>query len=121
MTILWFESDDNMLTIDSIKYTFNKNEIVCLTEFHKIEITTIQSAKMIRFNRAFYCIIDHDNEVGCKGILFFGASHLPYFYIPEDELKVVETVYNMFELELKTQDNLQLEMIQIMLKINIIY
>lgn len=116
MTILWFESDGNILIIDSIKYNLNNNEIICLTEFHKIEISEILSAKMIRFNRAFYCIIEHDNEVGCKGILFFGATHLPSFKIPEEELKIFETVYNMFELELKTEDSLQLEMIQIMLK-----
>jgi AraC-like DNA-binding protein len=116
MTIIWFEKDDNILAIDNIEYSFNKNQIVCLTEFHQVEIISLNSAKMIRFNRAFYCIIDHDNEVSCKGILFFGASQLPSFSIPDSELKVFQTVYDMFELELLTQDNLQLEMIQMMLK-----
>ncbi|MBZ9731708.1 helix-turn-helix domain-containing protein, partial [Salegentibacter sp. JZCK2] len=102
--------------IDSVPYEFHKNQIICLTEFHKIEITAINAAQMIRFNRSFYCIIDHDSEVGCKGVLFFGASKLAVLNIPTSELEIFETVYQMFLLELQTNDNLQLEMLQMMLK-----
>lgn len=116
MTIIWFESSDNILTIDNIEFRFAKNQIICLTEFHQVRVTRINSAKMIRFNRNFYCIIDHDNEVSCKGILFFGASRLPCLKIPENELKTFETVYEMFILELQTHDSLQLSMLQMMLK-----
>lgn len=116
LTLLWFTGNRNYLTIDSVPYQFHKNQIICLTEFHKIEITAINAAQMIRFNRSFYCIIDHDSEVGCKGVLFFGASKLAVLDIPTSELEIFETVYQMFLLELQTNDNLQLEMLQMMLK-----
>ena len=35
----------------------------------------------MRFDRPFFCVIDRDSEVGCKGILFFGASELPVLTI----------------------------------------
>jgi hypothetical protein len=44
--------------------------------FNRIQSRSLKSnhARLIHFNRAFYCIADHDSEVGCKGFLFF-ASH----------------------------------------------
>ncbi len=116
LTFLWFENDDNKLTIDNIEYTFNKNQIVSLTELHQVDISAVCDAKMIRFNRPFYCIIDHDSEVGCKGILFFGASQLPYFNIPSSELEKFQIIWKMFEIEMQSKDELQLEMLQSMLK-----
>ena len=116
LSILWFRKDGNTLKIDGIDYEFNKNQIICLTEFHKIEVQKIYETKLIRFNRPFYCIKEHDTEVSCKGMLFFGASQLPIFKIPKSELKIFKTVFEMFVIELKTKDNLQLEMLQMMLK-----
>jgi AraC family transcriptional regulator, transcriptional activator of pobA len=116
LTFLWFEDDGNQITIDGIAYVFNKNQIVCLTEFHQVDVSTVCHAKMIRFNRPFYCIIDHDSEVGCKGILFFGASQLPIINIPNEELEKFQIIWKMFEIEMQSKDDLQLEMLQSMLK-----
>lgn len=116
LTLLWFLEDDNHLKVDNKHAHYNKNQVICLTEFHKVEVLDLKKTRMIRFNRDFYCVIDHDSEVSCKGILFFGASQLPFFTIQKSDLKVFETVFDMFILELETQDNLQLSMLQMMLK-----
>ncbi len=115
LTFLWFQEQSKM-TVDSVEYTFSVNDIVCLTEFHNASMEGLCKAKMIRFNRQFYCIKDHDSEVGCKGILFFGASQLPRFTIPNGSLEVFETIWKMFEMEMQSTDKLQLEMLQSMLK-----
>lgn len=116
LTFLWFSESETKLHIDGLEYTFKKNQIVCLTEFHKVELSGLCHAKMLRFNRSFYCIIDHDSEVSCKGILFFGAARLPILSLPDTELEKFETIWRMFELELQSSDDLQLEMLQSMLK-----
>ncbi|WP_035092737.1 helix-turn-helix domain-containing protein [Aquimarina macrocephali] len=116
LTILWFESDQNELIIDGKKQAFSKNEIVFLTEFHNVIIKNIDCIRFLRFNRPFYCILDHDTEVGCKGILFFGASQLPIIQIPEEELDKFETLWKMFTIEMQSNDSLQIEMLQMMLK-----
>lgn len=116
LTFLWFEDDSNKINIDSIYYQFNKNQIVCLTEFHKVDISNVCKAKMIRFNRSFYCIVDHDSEVGCKGILFFGASQLPILNIPDTEIEKFQSIWKMFEIELQSKEEHQLEMLQLLLK-----
>ena len=116
LTILWFQSGPNMLIIDGKEHTFSKNQIVFLTEFHKVTVKHIEKTRFLRFNRPFYCILDHDTEVGCKGILFFGASQLPVIQIPDNELDQFETLWKMFSIEMQSNDNLQIDMLQMMLK-----
>jgi AraC-like DNA-binding protein len=116
LTILWFESGSNTLVIDDKEHVFTKNQIVFLTEFHKVTVTHIETIRFLRFNRPFYCVIDHDKEVGCKGILFFGASQLPVIQIPEEDVVQFETLWTMFSIEMESKDNLQIDMLQMMLK-----
>jgi len=116
LTVLWFASDINKLTIDGKEYVFSKNQIVFLTEFHKVTIKNIDKIWFLRFNRSFYCVLDHDAEVGCKGILFFGASQLPIIKIPDEEIEQFETLWKMFNIEMQSKDNLQIDMLQMMLK-----
>lgn len=116
LIILWFLEDGNQLLVDGKKYFFNKNQIVFFTEFHKIEVLEKSKSNFLRFNRSFFCIIDHDIEVSCKGILFFGASRLPIISIPKDEVEYFEILWKMFRIEMNQKDNLQIGMLQMMLK-----
>jgi len=116
LSLLWFTSDDNELLIDTVQYTFNTNDIISLTEFHKIEKKKLNSARLLRWNRSFYCIKDHDSEVSCKGILYYGASKVPIIKPSSEEVDILNTVLKMFLLEINSKDNLQLEMLQMMLK-----
>lgn len=116
LTILWFQEDDNSLKIDGKTYLFKKNQIVYLTEFHKIEVIKIHEIRFLRFNRPFYCILDHDVEVSCKGVLFFGASQLPTITLKGDDLEKFVTLWKMFLIEMDSNDSLQIDMLQMMLK-----
>jgi AraC-like DNA-binding protein len=116
LSLLWFTSDNNHLIIDSESHVFHRNNIIFITEFHKIEIKKINELQLLRFNRPFYCIIDHDSEVGCKGILYYGASTLPLIHISGKEREIFEAIWKILYMELETKDNLQLEMLQAMLK-----
>ena len=116
LSILWFQDDQSELKIDGKSKRFYKNEILFLTEFHKIEINRIGVIQFIRFNRSFFCIIDHDSEIGCKGVLFFGSSNMPVIKIPKSDLRKFESFWKMFLLESEEQDSFQIEMIRTMLK-----
>ncbi len=116
LTVLWFVSDNNKLTIDGVETSFQKNQIVFLTEFHNVEANSICNAKLVKFNRPFYCVLDHDIEVGCKGVLFFGASQLPIIKIPINETERFETLWKMFAIEMASDDDLKIDMLQMMLK-----
>lgn len=115
-SLLWMMADGSQLNIDGRDYTFQQNEVVCLTEFHRVRVKKVSSLRMVRFNRPFFCVIDHDSEVGCKGVLFFGASQLPVFQVPAEELEKFDILWRMFSIEMQSKDSLQIEMLQMMLK-----
>ena len=116
LSILWTLEEGTELLIDGVAYSLKPNQLIFLTEFHKVEIIKIRGLRLIRFNRPFYCILDHDSEVSCKGLLFFGASNVPIIQIPSDELEKFEIVWKMFTIEMQSKDTLQIEMLQMMLK-----
>jgi AraC family transcriptional regulator, transcriptional activator of pobA len=116
LTVLWFQTDNNEFVIDGKNYLFTKNNIIFLTEFHKIKVIKKGEIKFLRFNRPFYCIIDHDSEVSCKGLLFFGASQVPVITVPDEEIEHFQILWKMFSIEMQSKDNLQIEMLQMMLK-----
>ncbi|MFH4966388.1 helix-turn-helix domain-containing protein [Gaetbulibacter sp. M235] len=87
-----------------------------MTEFHTIEIVSEGILQFIRFNRSFYCILKHDNQISCKSILFFGASQLPVISLTEKKTVIFKNLINVFKNEMVSKDKLQLEMLQILLK-----
>ena len=116
LRLLWFTSDNNTVRIDGIPYVFNKHEIVCLTQFHQLDYNQVESVNLLRFNSSFYCILDHDKEVGCKGILYYGTSTVPVISPNDEEVEILETVWKLAKAEFLMHDNLQLEMLQMVLK-----
>jgi AraC family transcriptional regulator, transcriptional activator of pobA len=116
LTFVWIKGQTTEIHFEGMKQTLYDNTVLCLTSFHKIEFNTLETARVIKFNREFYCVKDHDSEVSCKGLLFYGANQLPYFQIPEDETEKFETFWRMFQIEMQSKDDLQLEMLQMMLK-----
>jgi len=116
LSLLWFTSDNNQIRIDSKVYTFNTNEIIFITEFHRIEVIAVNTLMLLRFNKPFYCILDHDSEVGCKGILYYGSATLPRINLMDKDFDVLNAVWKVLEMELAYKDELQLEMLQMMLK-----
>jgi len=115
LSVIW-PLDELKINVDGAEHLFPANSVLFLTEYHKVEVIEVNKARLIRFNRAFYCIADHDSEVGCKGILFFGASEFPRISIPPEELEKFDILWKMFAIEMVSKDDLQNDMLLMMLK-----
>jgi AraC-like DNA-binding protein len=116
LLFVWVRGKNSNIIHDSVKVKVENNTILCVSRFDKIKFDNLDNARIIKFNREFYCVLDHDKEVSCKGILFYGTNQLPNFQIPQEELDKFETLWKMFEIEMQSKDELQLEMLQTMLK-----
>ncbi|MDE3234464.1 MAG: helix-turn-helix transcriptional regulator [Bacteroidota bacterium] len=116
LIFIWTKDECSELFYEGVTKEFPINTIFCFTAFHRLTLNNLTKARVIKFNREFYCVLDHDKDVSCKGILFYGANQLPYFKIPEVELEKFELLWSMFEIEMETKDKMQLEMLQTMLK-----
>ena len=116
LSIVWNLEGKSVLNIDGQDFSLEEGELIFLTEFHHVKVEKIGKAKLVRFNRPFYCIKDHDSEVSCKGILFFGASQVPRVILNGERKKQFDLLWEVFEMEMKSVDHLQYEMLQMLLK-----
>ena len=116
LSVFWNKEKENTLIIDGENYVLKPNQMFFLTEFHKVDISKIIAINILKFNRNFYCIDNHDSEIGCKGVLFFGASQVPIISLNEENAKKFEVLWGVFLSELGSKDDLQIEMLQMLLK-----
>ena len=116
--ILWNRNNrDVTFYVDNIPITLKPGQITTSTYLQKVSFKgTDDSLTAFMFNRAFYCIQDHDHEVSCNGIIFFGTQDIPIITLDETEAKKIELLYMVFIDEFGTKDNIQGEMLQMLLK-----
>ena len=116
LLFVWVQGVHCRVASDGTTRNLAHNSISCLTHFKEMHFYGHDQLRFIRFNKEFYCVLDHDQEVSCKGLLFFNASELPVFQIPETETEKFELLWRMFKVEMDSKDELQLDMLQMMLK-----
>lgn len=107
---------DLLFTVDNIPITVKPGHIISLTTIQKYKIEGEGTVRGLFFNRPFYCIIDHDNEVSCSGLLFFGTPNTPMVKLDEAEKEKFELMHQVFIDELQTKDTIQGEMLRMLLK-----
>ncbi|MEC8832054.1 MAG: helix-turn-helix domain-containing protein [Bacteroidota bacterium] len=115
---LWNRNNSPLtIQIDGMDLDLLPDQIITVTYLQHISYSETQlPLSAILFNREFYCIADHDSEVSCNGILFFGTQDIPIITVPKDQLKKFNLLHDMFIEEFSTPDNIQGDMLQMLLK-----
>lgn len=107
---IWFRLDGALMEL-------KPGQMTTTTYLNRMEFESDSSMlTTFSFNREFYCIIDHDHEVSCNGILFFGNNTPPVISLDEREQARFDLEFGMFEEEYKTRDRVQGEMLRTLLK-----
>jgi hypothetical protein len=75
--IVWSNDKDVTIGIDGYSIVLKKDQMIFCTPLNVLDIPQEEGLIAIVFNREFYCIRDHDDEVSCNGFLFFGSSTPP--------------------------------------------
>ncbi|WP_430968175.1 helix-turn-helix domain-containing protein [Spongiimicrobium sp. 2-473A-2-J] len=115
---LWNRNRESVFfQIDGIRMELLPDQLVTTTYLQHVSYDKEQGPlTAFLFNREFYCISDHDSEVSCNGILFFGTQDVPIISIPKEQLRKFNTLYEVFEDEFSTPDKIQGDMLQMLLK-----
>lgn len=103
------------IVVDSIPYTIEPNSILVLTIVQYFQFIEGKDLVVYQFNREFYCIKDHDQEVSCAGLLFFGNVHIPIMGLNANESRKFKTLHEVFLDELETKDTIQAEMLRMLM------
>lgn len=103
--------------VDGVEVILEPNQISSVTFYHHLDFCETElPITAILFNKAFYCTIDHDAEVSCNGILFFGSQDLPIISIPPTHKRKFDLLWEVVKEEFSHQDNIQGEMLLMLLK-----
>ncbi|WP_458628073.1 AraC family transcriptional regulator [Winogradskyella sp. PC D3.3] len=114
-TFIWAKSEAIHLIIDSVPLTIQPHSILALTPIQYLQYIDGKDAIVYQFNREFYCIKDHDQEVSCVGILFFGNTNIPIIHLDPIEQHKFLTLHDVFIDELETEDTIQAEMLRMLM------
>ncbi len=116
-TFIWNQGDTKQWEIDLIPLQIPSQTIFSLSPGQTISISkSEEDYVVIQFNREFYCVQDHDQEVSCNGILFNGALSTPMLKLNDDEERSFNVLLEVIKEEFKNQDEVQLEMLKTVLK-----
>ncbi|NBA77943.1 helix-turn-helix domain-containing protein [Emticicia sp. ODNR4P] len=116
LTIVWNRGESQQISIDGNPYNFPKNTILPLMVNQSFWFEKPQNLVIWRFNREFYCIVDHDKEVSCVGFLFYGMREITFFQLSAENLQRFESLRTVFIDEFSTIDTIQGEMLRMLLK-----
>lgn len=102
--------------IDEVTYTMPGQCILPLVYNQHFIFEHPENITAWQFNREFYCIVDHDAEVGCVGFLFYGIQHPMFIKLSKAEATEISHMEKTFLNELVVKDNFQGEMLRSLLK-----
>lgn len=115
--IVWCKENSTKISVDGYEINLSKDQVIFCTPLNVIKIDeSIQGVISFVFNKEFYCIQTHDEEVSCNGLLFFGSSQPQIVFLEQKEKKLFNMIFDFFEEELKTKDPFQGEMLRTLLK-----
>ena len=114
-TIAWNRGASQYVIIDEVKYEFAANAILPIMMNQSFEFERSEDIVAWQFNREFYCIVNHDAEVGCVGFLFFGPSPTMFVNTDETFLDMLQRLLQVFEEEFLSEDDIKGEMLRMLL------
>jgi AraC-like DNA-binding protein len=75
---------------------------------------------LLHFNRDFYCIEIHDQEVACDGILYNNVFEVPFIQLNESQSSDIQNIIREIQSEMQDEDANTEEMLRILLKMIIL-
>lgn len=114
--LVWNRGKSQVLTLDEMRIDMPENTFTALNVSHSFRLERSEDAVIWQFNREFYCIITHDAEVSCSGLLFYGRRETMPIVLDEKETRSFGLLAEVFVDEFGNRDNIQGEMLRVLLK-----
>lgn len=115
LTVAWNRGERQKVVIDEIEYEFPEDSILPLMVNQSFRFENAADIVAWQFNRDFYCIVDHDKEVGCVGFLFYGSSDVMFLKLSEIENRKIAMLFEVFKDEFESDDHIKSGMLRMLL------
>ena len=114
-TIAWNKGETQTVTIDEIAYEFAANAILPIMMSQSFRFENPANIISWQFNREFYCIVNHDAEVGCVGFVFYGPSPTMFVKLEQDHVATMNSLLDVFKEEFLLNEDIKEEMLRMLL------
>lgn len=114
-TFIWALNTAIKIVVDGVPILLAPNQIISLTPIQYLSYVEGEGSIVYQFNREFYCIKDHDKEISCVGLLFFGNTTIPIITLNNQEQKSFAMLHEVFLEEIENKDLIQAEMLRMLM------
>lgn len=115
--IVWNKSSLATIHVDDYKVGLKQNDVIFCTPLNIVDISEdAQDIVAFIFNKEFFCIQTHDDQVSCNGLLFYGSAQPQLIQLNEKEIAHFEAIHKHLEEDFGIKDHLQGEMLRSLLK-----
>ena len=106
------------IRVDFNSYTTRQPTLFFISPNQYLEVIGVGEGVgfFIFYNRDFYCIQIHDEEVACDGLLFNNVHNMPMITVAKEDVGFIEHLFGQMENEYHLADTSQEEMIRTYLK-----
>ena len=114
-TILYNRSEMQTVWVDEIPYLLPTGAVMPIMYRQHFRFEKPDSLIALQFNRDFYCVVNHDKEVGCAGLLFYGLKGVIVLQPDAIIRKKLDLLLEVFKDEFETIDDVQGNMLRMLL------
>jgi AraC-like DNA-binding protein len=114
-TIAWNTGGEQLIHIDGMHYRFPQGSLLPLMMNQSYRFDHADDIITFQFNRAFYCVVDHDAEVSCVGFIFYGPVPVMFIRLDEPETEKMQRLTDMFVEEFEGDEDIKADMLRILL------
>ena len=116
LTIAWNRGAYQEVFVDQQPIGLPQNHVVALMVNQSFQFSKPDTITAWQFDREFYCILDHDDEVSCSGLLFYGSKDVLPIALDEKEEERFAALLTVFLDEIDEKYNIHAEMLRTLLK-----
>ena len=115
--IIWNKGDATNISVDDYLLNLREHEVLFCTPLNRVKVPIDNDAILtFIFNKQFFCIQSHDDQVSCNGLLFFGSAQPQRIKLTEKEINHFQIMQQQIEEDFQIKDHLQGEMLRSLLK-----
>lgn len=115
--ILWNRLEESLpISLEGRERAVPPGQLLFLTYRQPVGFSSDGRVESLLFNRDFYCVHTHDEEVSCHGLLFFGSDKYPLLRPDSRMQKELGQLLQQLREEEKLKDQNQEEMLRLLLK-----
>lgn len=115
--ILWSKEESADLKVDDYKLSLAQNQVIFCTPLNVVHVP-MENRGLVAFvfNKEFFCIQTHDDQVSCNGFLFFGSAQPQVIELCEKDQQQFSIMEQLFLNDFSVKDPLQGELLRSLLK-----